>query len=71
MSQKENPWKMVALVGAIGMDLSFCTLAGFYGGQYLDGRFGTSPLFLLVGLLGGLAIGIYGVYLLIQSFIGD
>ncbi len=71
MAKSDNPWKMIALVSAIGMDLAFFVLSGVYAGRYLDGLWNTSPIFLLTGLVIGLFVGIYGVYLLIKTFMGE
>lgn len=61
-----NPLKTIALVGTIGAELAVFTLLGFWVGRWLDNWLGTSPLFLLLGVLGGLGLGIYGVFLLIK-----
>ncbi|MBO8172015.1 MAG: AtpZ/AtpI family protein [Bacillaceae bacterium] len=71
MRKSDSPWKMIALVSAIGMDLAFFTFTGVYAGRYLDRVWDTGPLFLLIGLLAGLAFGIYGVFLLVKSIMGD
>lgn len=71
VAKNNNPLKMIALVSVIGMDLAISVIAGFFGGRYLDGLFGTAPLFLLVGFLVGLAAGIYSIFLLIKPFLGE
>ena len=43
----------------LGMTLAVTVLAGLGGGYWLDGRFGTRPLFLLLGGTLGLAAGLY------------
>ena len=45
------------------------TLAGALAGHWLDERLGTNPVFALVGLLGGFAIGAIGVSRLITRFL--
>ena len=32
-------------------------LGGLFGGRWLDGRFGTDPVFLVIGLILGLVVG--------------
>ena len=54
----ENPWRAVALVSAIGIDLAICVIAGVWLGRWLDGYFDTNPLFLILGIFLGLGIGI-------------
>jgi ATP synthase protein I len=54
----ESPWKYIGLIGSIGLELFFLIIAGAYVGRKLDERFHTEPLFLAVGIFGGLAGGI-------------
>ncbi len=46
----------------IGWYFATCVILGVLGGRWLDGRFGTSPLFALIGTLLGLAAALYGGY---------
>jgi F0F1-type ATP synthase assembly protein I len=59
----------LALFSEIGFIILVTTLAGALGGHWIDGQLHTSPLFILVGLLAGLAIGAQAVYRLIQRFL--
>ena len=34
-------------------------IGGFFAGQWLDQRFGTSPLFMMLLVMAGLGLGIY------------
>ena len=45
------------------------TLIGALAGHWLDERLGTNPIFALVGLLGGFAVGALGVSRLITRFL--
>jgi len=58
-----------ALFSEIGLLLLVTTLSGALAGHWLDGQLGTSPIFLLVGFLGGAGIGTYGIYRLISRFL--
>lgn len=64
----ENPWRAIALVSAIGVELAVCVLLGVWIGRWLDGRMNTDPLFLLIGIFVGMAIGIWAVIQLIKPF---
>jgi F0F1-type ATP synthase assembly protein I len=59
----------LALFSEIGFIILVTTLVGALGGHWIDGQLHTSPLFILVGLLAGLAIGAQAVYRLIQRFL--
>lgn len=58
----------LAVTTTIGMEMAITVLLGYYGGKYLDGRFATGPLFLLAGVLVGLAVGVVGVYKTLMGF---
>ncbi|MBM7605328.1 F0F1-type ATP synthase assembly protein I [Metabacillus crassostreae] len=59
-------------MSAILSQLVGSTLVGVFGGKWVDDLLGTEPLFLIVGLLLGLAIGIYAMYRLVHHyFSGD
>jgi ATP synthase protein I len=61
----------LALFSEIGAVLFFTTLAGSLGGHWLDERFGTNPILLLVGLFLGLAAGAIAVWRLINRFLAS
>lgn len=46
----------------IGWYFATCVVLGVVGGKWLDGRFGTAPLFVLLGTFLGLAAALYGGY---------
>ncbi|PCI34137.1 MAG: hypothetical protein COB53_11950 [Elusimicrobia bacterium] len=51
-----------AFTGGLELAVSLCL--GVYGGQALDAKFTTKPLFLLLGVAAGFSVGLY---LLIRS----
>ncbi|MBE2934362.1 AtpZ/AtpI family protein [Anoxybacillus flavithermus] len=65
---ERHPFRAIGLMTAISSQLVGSVLVGIFGGRFVDGRFGTEPLFLIVGLLLGLAAGIYAMIRLIRSF---
>jgi ATP synthase protein I len=70
MKQTNEPLKALMFVGLIGIDLAIATIGGFWLGRFLDQKFSTEPLFLIVGVLLGLAVGILSLVPLVKSFIG-
>lgn len=56
-----------ALVGQVGLLISLGALLGIGIGLFIDSKLHTSPIATLIGLLLGLAAGIYGVFRLIAS----
>jgi ATP synthase protein I len=67
MKQKPSPsyWAPLALVGQLGFTIAIPIALLAILGSYLDGRFHTGYLFVLLGLLLGLISGIYGAYRLL------
>lgn len=58
---KPNPkapsaWTALSLVWDIGFAVAIPTVLCALGGRWLDGHFGTSPLFLIIGLFAALAV---------------
>jgi ATP synthase protein I len=67
---KDRPWWAAALQFAgIGWYIAVSIVGGTLGGVWLDGRLGTSPLFLLLGLLLGLIVAFYGAYRMTVEFL--
>ena len=60
-----------ALFSEIGILLLVTTLGGALAGHWLDLHIGSSPIFLLVGFIGGAGIGTYGIYRLISRFLAS
>ena len=55
-------------ISSVGLEIVLATLLGFYGGQYLDGVFGTEPILKYVGLAFGVAAGFRGlIYFVVRA----
>ena len=59
----------LALFSEIGLIILVTTLGGSLVGYWIDKQLGTLPIFVVVGLLIGLAAGHRGVYRLITRFL--
>jgi hypothetical protein len=59
----------LALFSEIGLVLFVTTLVGALAGHWLDLQLGTNPIFVVSGFLGGAAIGAFGDYRLIRTFL--
>jgi ATP synthase protein I len=69
MSQhKRRPYQAMALMSAILSQLVGSILIGIFAGRELDQWLETEPLFLIIGLLIGLAAGVYAMLRLVQHF---
>jgi ATP synthase protein I len=48
-------WKDPGGFGTVGLEVVVSVLIGFFGGRWLDGRFGTTPWMAVIGLAFGVA----------------
>lgn len=68
MKKDRHPFQAMALMSAIVSQLVGCILIGIFSGRWLDHVTGTEPLFLIIGLLLGLAVGVVAMLRLIRQF---
>ncbi|WP_185956174.1 AtpZ/AtpI family protein [Melghirimyces algeriensis] len=54
----DNPWKMIGLLGSLGVELLVLIVGGAWLGRYLDDRWASFPTWTATGLLGGMLLGI-------------
>jgi ATP synthase protein I len=66
----DNPWRAVALVSAIGVDLIVCMLAGYWLGSLVSSWKGGQPIWLVVGVMLGFFVGVYSVVLILRKYTG-
>ncbi|KIL49766.1 AtpZ/AtpI family protein [Jeotgalibacillus soli] len=68
MRQQRRPYRAMALYTAILSQLAGSMLVGLFTGRWLDHKWDTEPLFLIIGLLIGLATGIYAMLRTVNQF---
>lgn len=68
---QQKIWQAMSLSTTIASYLVGPLLVGLFGGKWLDGYLSTSPLFLIIGMLLGLATGVYGIFRTLKKFLGD
>jgi F0F1-type ATP synthase assembly protein I len=59
-------WAAASRLLGVGFFVAACILGGVLAGLWLDNKFLTKPLFILLGLTLGLAVAFYGVYRMIR-----
>ena len=57
-----NRWIAALRLTGVGFFIGVCIVSGILAGLWLDTRLGTEPVFILVGLVIGVAVAVYGVY---------
>ncbi len=65
--------KRLAALGLLGVGffVAGSIILGVVGGRWLDTRFGSEPLWLIVGLLLGVVVAFYGVYTMLRPFLDN
>lgn len=54
----------------LGWYLAFCIIGGIVGGVLLDRWLDTRPVFVLIGLFGGLLLAFWGGYFMLMEALG-
>jgi len=67
----QDVWRAAAIVGVIGLDLAVFFLLGGALGRWLDRMFHTAPLFLITGILLGLAGWMLTLVPIVKKLVGD
>jgi ATP synthase protein I len=55
----------------VGFFVSASIILGVVGGRWLDGKLNTEPLFLIIGLILGIVVAFYGVYIMLRPLMKD
>ena len=55
-------WEAAFRFIGVGWFIGLSILLGVWGGLWLDEKFGTAPIMVIVGLILGLVVAFYGVY---------
>ncbi len=61
MERRQAALRLIGLGWFVGLSIS----VGVWGGRQLDGKLGTGPLLVIVGLIAGVVVAFYGVYRMI------
>jgi len=63
MSRRVVVWRFIG----VGWFVSICIVGGVFTGRWLDSRFNTSPVLIIIGLVLGCILALYGVYHMLTS----
>ncbi|MEG6522851.1 AtpZ/AtpI family protein [Desulfotomaculum sp. 1211_IL3151] len=66
--RKGEPLRALALASSISVEIATATTVGYFSGRWLDSKFNTDPWLMLAGLLLGMAGGMWGVYMTLETF---
>jgi len=62
-------WRAALGVLGVGWYVTIAIILGLLCGVWVDGKFGTKPLFTIIGLIIGIIAAVYGVYQMFLPFI--
>ncbi|TNJ64705.1 AtpZ/AtpI family protein [Paenibacillus hemerocallicola] len=68
---ENNPWRAAGMAGAVGADLAVCIVLGYFGGKWVSVRMDNQPIYIAIGALVGLFVGIFTVVMLIRFYVKD
>jgi len=65
--------KRLAAFGMVGVGffVAISIILGVVGGRWLDGKLNSEPVFLVIGLLLGIVVAFYGVYIMLRPLMND
>ena len=61
-------WQAALRFIGVGWYVGLSILGGVLAGLWLDGKFNTKPLFVIIGLVLGIAVAVYSVYKMFSFF---
>ena len=50
-----------------GLEMAMAIVAGLFAGQWLDTRWHTAPVLVILGVFGGAAVGFYNLYRMLTT----
>ena len=67
MSTNKKVLQAFAAASSIGINFAVSVFIGYYFGNLLDVKLGTTPVFLIIGILTGVAAGTWGTIHLVNT----
>jgi F0F1-type ATP synthase assembly protein I len=68
MNKDGNPWRIIGMIGSLGMEIVVLSIGGTWLGNKLDAVWGTKPFMLLIGVLLGLGLGFVSAIFTLKAF---
>ncbi len=64
-------WIVALRLMGVGFFIGGCIVLGIVAGLWLDNKMGTGPVFIIAGLLLGVAVAFYGVYQMLLPLLSN
>lgn len=65
----DNPWRALALVSIIGVDIVVCMLGGYWLGSYISSVMDGQTIWIAVGIVTGFFVGVVSIVFIIRSYL--
>ena len=63
-----KPWLAALSLSGIGFYIAGSIILGIVGGRWLDEKLNSKPLWLIIGLILGIIVAVYGTYSMLKPF---
>jgi len=67
LKESGSTFRALGLTSGIGFVMAACVAGGYYGGRYLDSKFGTEPWLMIVSLLLCMTAGVLEVCSMVKK----
>jgi ATP synthase protein I len=64
-------WRLAGSTSAVGIEIAAAIAIGYFGGHYLDRKFGTQPWLMYLGLLAGVGAAINALMRVTRAYRRD
>lgn len=64
-------WALALRLMGVGWYVAASVVIGIVGGYWVDRWLGTTPLFIIVGVVLGTTVAFYGLYQMVKPLMGD
>ncbi len=64
-------WALALRLMGVGWYVAASVVIGIVGGYLVDRWLGTTPVFIIVGVILGTTVAFYGLYRMVQPLMGD
>jgi F0F1-type ATP synthase assembly protein I len=67
----KNMWRIAGTTGSVGIEIAIAIAIGYFGGNYLDHKFGTTPWLMYAGLAAGIGAAIKALVRVTRNYRRD
>lgn len=61
-------WRIAAQTGAVGIEIALCLVIGYFGGDWLDGKFHSTPWLKWIGFGAGIGAAVKALVRVTRSY---